>query len=132
MSDVVYEEEAGSGWIQLAAIVMFAVGFFRIIEAIAFFSKSHKLNDLSAGLFSSHVWAWGAWDLCIAALALYAGYSLVTGGAFGRVFTYIWAVFVIVNSFTIINLEPWFAVTMIALAAFVIYGLARTPRTTAP
>jgi hypothetical protein len=131
MSQDVYDE-GRTGWIELAAIVMFAVGFFRIIEAIAFFSKSHKLNDLSNGLFSSHVWAWGAWDLCIAALALYAGYSLVTGGKFGRVLTYIWAVFVIVNSFAVINNEPWFAVAMIALAAFVMYGLASTPRRAAP
>lgn len=49
-----------AGWIEFAAVVMFAVAFFRIIEAIAYFSKSHKLNDLSGGFFSSHVWAWGA------------------------------------------------------------------------
>jgi hypothetical protein len=34
-----------SGWIQFAAVVLFTVGVFRIIEAIAYFEKSHKLND---------------------------------------------------------------------------------------
>ena len=36
-----------SGWIEFSAVVLFAVAFFRIIEAIAYFEKSHKLNDLA-------------------------------------------------------------------------------------
>jgi hypothetical protein len=120
--------EGRAGWTEFAAVVMFAVAFFRVISAIAYFSKSHKLNDLSGGFFSSHVWAWGAWDLCIAALALFAGLSLLAGGGFGRVVAYVWAVLVIVNSFLIIEITPWFAVSMIALAAFVVYGLASSPR----
>ena len=121
-------EQPRSGWIEFSAIVMFAVGFFRIISAIAYFSKSHKLNDLTAGLFSNHVWAWGVWDLCIAALAILAGLSLLGGGGFGRIFAYIWAVLVIVNGFVVVNLVPWYAVTMIAVASLVVYGLASTPR----
>ena len=39
---------------------------------------------------------------------------------------YIWGVWVIVQGFLIMGLAPWFAVTMIALAALVIYGLAST------
>ena len=35
---------------------------------------------------------------------------------------YIWAVWVIVQSFLIIGAAPWFAIAMIALATFVIYG----------
>ena len=37
---------------------------------------------------------------------------------------YIWAVWVIVQSFLIIGAAPWFAIAMIALATFVIYGLS--------
>jgi hypothetical protein len=119
--------ENGSGWLTFAAIVMFAVGFLRIVTAISYFAKSHKVNDLSQGLFSNHLWAWGAWDLGIAACALFAGVSLLGGGGFGRVVGYIWAVLVIVQSFLIIGITPWFAATMIVLAAFVIYGLASSP-----
>jgi hypothetical protein len=119
--------ERRSGWIDFAAVVLFAVAFFRIIEAIAYLSKSHKLNDLSGGYFSNHVWAWGAWDLCIAVLAIFAGLSLLKGGGFGRVVAYIWAIIVFVNSFMIIGITPWFAVSMMALAGFVVYGLAMNP-----
>jgi hypothetical protein len=116
-----------SGWVEFVVVVLFAVAFFRIIEAIAYFEKSHKLNDLAGGFFSNHYWGWGVWDLCIAVLALFAGLSLLKGGGFGRVVAYIWAIIAIVNSFMIIGLTPWFAVSTMVLAGFVVYGLAMNP-----
>ena len=127
MSTDVYEGR-GSGWLEFSGILLLAVGFFRIISAIAYFADSRKLNDLTNGLFSSHTWAWGLWDLGIAALAIMAGFSLFTNGGFGRVVAYIWAVLVIVQSFTIINLAPWYGALSIAVAGLVIYGLSTTPR----
>ena len=115
---------ARSGWTMFAAIVMFSVGFLRIISGISYLSDSHKVNDLTLGLFGDNLWAWGIWDLAIAVLALYAGYSLLGGGSFGRVIAYIWGVLVIVNGFLIIGMAPWFAVAMITLASFVVWGLA--------
>jgi hypothetical protein len=115
-----------SGWVTFAAIVMFSIAFLRIISAISYFSDSSKVNDLTAGLFGDNIWAWGIWDLCIAALALFAGASLVGGGGFGRVVAYIWGVVLIVESFLIIGVAPWYAAGAIALATLVIYGLAVT------
>ena len=62
------------------------------------------------------------------AVALYAGYSLLGNGTFGRVVAYLWAVLVIVNSFLVMAVAPWFAFTMIALAVLVVYGLASNPK----
>jgi hypothetical protein len=123
-----YASDEPSGWLEFAAIVMFAVGFFRIISAIAYFANSYKLNNLTNGLFSSHTWAWGLWDLLIAALALLAGSSILTGGGFGRVFGYIFGVLVIVQGFAVIGLAPWYAAFSILLGVLVVYGLASSPR----
>ena len=122
--------ESRRGWVVFAAIVMFSVGFFRIISGISYLANSHKINDFTLGLFGDNMWAWGIWDLGIAIVALWAGYSLLAGGSFGRVVSYIWAVLVIVNSFSIMRWDPWFAFAMIALAVFVIYGLASSPSET--
>jgi hypothetical protein len=119
-----------TGWIDFAAVVMFAIGFLRIITAISYYRHSHKINDLTGGLFSGHDWAWGTWDVIIAALAIFAGLSLLGGGGFGRVVAYIWAVLVIVHSFLIIGIAPWYGAAMIALAALVVYGLATSPSET--
>lgn len=118
-----------TGWIMLAAIVMFSVGFLRIISGISYLVNSHRVNDFTAGLFGDNMWLWGLWDLGIAALAIWAAFSLINGGEFGRVIAYIWAILVIVNGFLIIAYAPWFAAAMITLAVLVVYGLASTPLT---
>ena len=122
------ELESRRGWVVFAAIVMFSVGFYRLISGISYLADSHKINDFTLGLFGDNMWAWGLWDLLIAVLALWAGYSLLGNGGFGRVVAYIWAALVIVNSFLIMGYAPWFAFAMIALAIFVIYGLTSSPR----
>jgi hypothetical protein len=111
----------------LAAIVMFSVGVLRIISGISYLVDSRKVNDFTAGFFGDNMWAWGLWDLGIAAVAIWAAYSLLGGGEFGRVIAYIWAILVIVNGFLIIGIAPWFAAAMITLAVLVVYGLASTP-----
>ena len=131
MATDAYDEGRGSGWLEFTAILLFAVGFFRIISAIAYFANSRKLNDLTNGLFSSHTWAWGLWDLIIAAVAILAAFSIMTGGGFGRVMGYIFGVLVIVQGFTVINLAPWYGAIAIAIGVLVVYGLASTPRSAA-
>lgn len=116
-----------TGWIMLAAIVMFSVGFLRIISGISYLVNSHKVNNFTFGLFGDNMWVWGLWDLGIAALAIWAAYSLLGGGEFGRVIAYLWAIMVIVNGFLVIGYAPWFAAAMITLAVLVVYGLASTP-----
>ena len=117
-----------SGWLEFTAVLMFAMAFFRIITAIAYFSKSNKIDNLTNGLFSSHVWAWGAWDILIAVVAIFAGLSLLGGGGFGRVIGYVFGVLVIVQGFTVINIAPWYGALAILLGVLVVYGLARTPK----
>jgi hypothetical protein len=118
-----------TGWIMLAAIVMFSVGFLRIISGISYLVNSHRINDFTLGLFGDNMWLWGLWDLGIAVVAIWAAFSLLGGGEFGRVIAYIWAILVIVNGFLVIGYAPWFSAAMITLAVLVVYGLASTPLT---
>jgi hypothetical protein len=115
-----------SGWLMFAAVVMFAVAGVRLISGIAFLADSAKVADVSQGLFGDDLFWWGLWDLGIAALALYAGWSLLQNNEFGRIAGYVWAIVVIVQSFLYINWAPWWAFGTIVLASFVIYGLAVT------
>lgn len=117
-----------SGWVTFAAIVMFAVGFARIISAIIYFDDSNDIANLTAGLFGDNLWAWGLWDLVVAALALFGGWSLLSNGPYGRAVAYVWAIVLIVNSFMIFQLAPWYAAAAIGIATLVVYGLAVSPR----
>ena len=75
------EYEDRSGWLTFAAVLMFAVALVRIVSAIRYFDDGQEITNLTSGLFGDSLWAWGVWDLCIALLALFAGWSLLTGGA---------------------------------------------------
>ena len=122
MSTTTYERRPG--WLTFAAVLLFAVAFTRVITAINYFGNGAQINDLTNSVFGRHLWAWGIWDLTLALLAFAAAVSLLSGGGFGRVFAYVWAIWVIVESFLIIGAAPWFAAASIVLAALVIYGLA--------
>ena len=124
--------ERRSGWVTFAAVVLFAVGFLRIISGISYFKHSVAINNLTQGAFHSDLWAWGVWDICVAALAVLAGLSLLGGvgfltPAFGRAVAYVWAVLVIVQGFMLIGQAPWYSTVMIVLATLLIYGLASQP-----
>jgi len=124
MQEMMYAKRPA--WLTFAAIVMFSVGFVRIIYAIYYFANSVRIANLSNGAFSSHLWLWGIWDLGIALLAIWAGYSLLGGNEFGRIIGYAWAILVIIQSFLVISNDPWYATTMLVLASLVIYALAAT------
>jgi hypothetical protein len=114
------------GWLTFAAVVMFAVAGLRVISGIAYLADSAKVADLSNGLFGDDVFWWGIWDLVIAALAFLAGWSLLSGNTYGRIFGYVWAIVVIIQGFLILSYAPWFGFAAIALAIFVIYALSVT------
>jgi hypothetical protein len=115
-----------SGWLTFAAIVLFSIAVLSVISGIAYLSDSIKVADVSNGLFGDDLFWWGLWDLLIAALAGYAGYSLLSNGAYGRVVGYVWAVVAIVHAFLIISWAPWFGAAMIAVAILVLYALTVT------
>jgi hypothetical protein len=114
------------GWLTLAVIFMFAVSFVRIISAINYFQGGDQISDLTNSIFGDNLWVWGVWDLFLAAFGLGAAISLLSGGGFGRLLGYIWAIWVIVQSFLLIRWAPGFALAMMGISSLVIYGLATT------
>jgi hypothetical protein len=114
------------GWLTFAAVVMFAVGCLRAISAIYYFADSARVANVSAGAFGDNLFLWGLWDALIAVLAIWAGYSLLSGNTFGRVIGYAWAIVVIVESFLLLEYAPWFGFGTLILATLVIYALSTT------
>ena len=114
------------GWLTFAAVVLVSVGCLRIISAIYYFADSTRVNNLSGGAFGHHLFLWGLWDLLIALLALWGGFSLFGGNTFGRVIGYIWAILVIIQSFLILGAAPWFGFSALLLATLVLVALSAT------
>src|SRR3954453_2526979 len=100
-----------SGWVTFAAVIMFAVGFARIVSALNLFAGGNQVSDLTNSLFGDQLWVWGVWDLVIAALALFAGISLLSNGRFGRALAYVWAIVLLFQSLLTLTDAPWYAIS---------------------
>ena len=114
------------GWLTFAAVVMFSVGLGRVISAIYYFADSNRVNNLTLGAFGGHLFLWGLWDLLIAAIAFWAGWSLLNGDMFGRVIGYLWAGLVLIQSFLELTYAPWYGGIAAAVSLLVIYALSTT------
>jgi hypothetical protein len=132
MTTQAYSALRRPGWLTFAAVVMISVGILRVISALYYFADSSRINDVGTGAFSNHLFLWGLWDLVIAALAIWAGYSLLNGDMFGRVVAYLWAGLVIIEGFLMLGVAPWFSFAAILLAVLVIYAVSVTADYRAP
>jgi hypothetical protein len=112
--------------VTFAAAVMFALGGFHVLLALSEFARSTwVLSRLDVELFVPILVVLGILDLIIGAIALYAGFSVLRGGAFGLIMGFAFAVLGIIRWLFYIPVSPVLAVVIIALDVLVIYGLIK-------
>ena len=112
--------------VTFAAIIMFALGGFHVLLAISEFANSTwVLSRLDIELFIPILLIWGVIDLLIGAIALYAGFSIISGGTFGWIMGVTFATVGMVRWLFYIPVAPVLAVAVIALDILVIYGLVK-------
>ena len=89
MASVPQTMERRPGLVTFAAIMLFLVAGFQIVWALVEFANAlwiranYGVNGYVA--FGSSLWLWGAIDIILAGVAIYAGYDLLRGGRFGQV-----------------------------------------------
>jgi hypothetical protein len=114
------------GLVTYAAIMLFTLGGFHLLVAISEFADSTwVLSRLDIELFIPILLIWGVIDLLIGAIALYAGFSILSGGKFGWFMGYTFATVGIIRWLFYIPVAPVLAVAVIVLAMLVIYGLVK-------
>ena len=114
------------GMVTFAAAVMFALGGFHVLLAISEFARSTwVLSRLDVELFIPILVVLGILDLIIGAMALYAGFSILRGGAFGLITGLAFAVLGIIRWLFYIPVSPVLAVVIIALDILIIFGLIK-------
>ena len=104
---------------------MFFVAGFEVLSAILAFGGSGWWVTEMGNLVYANLFFWGVLDLIVALIALYAGISLLRGGAFGLVMGYLFAGLTAIRWLFVIPAAPILSVVMIALCVMVIYGLAK-------
>ena len=112
--------------VTFAAAVMFALGGFHVLVAISEFADSTwVLSRLDIELFIPILFIWGIIDLIIGSIAVYAGVSILRGGAFGGTVGIAFATLGIIRWLFYIPVAPVLAVVVVVLDLLVIYGLVR-------
>jgi hypothetical protein len=113
------------GWFTFAAVIMFFVAGFEFLSAILAFGGTGWWVTETGNLVYANFFFWGVLDLIVALIALYAGISLLRGGAYGLVMGYLFAGLTAIKWLFVIPAAPILSVVMIALCVMVIYGLAK-------
>jgi hypothetical protein len=104
--------------------MMLIMGSFQVLVAISEIVNSTWLLNLTNDWIGTRLLFWGLIDLCVAALALYAGIAILRGSRLGLFMGYLFAGLGVLRWLVYITATPVLAVVIIALGVLVIYGLA--------
>jgi hypothetical protein len=113
------------GMLTFAAVMMFVVAGLEALAAIYAFAGNGWWVTYAGKLVYTNFFLRGLLDTVIALIALFAGISILRGGALGMVMGFIFAVMGAIRWLFVIPAAPVLAVVVIALCVMVIYGLSK-------
>jgi|SRR5271166_5169297 len=115
-----------TGWWLFAGILLAISGVLNIIWGIAAISESHFFVAETHYILSN-LNTWGWITLILGVLELMAGFSLFSGGSYGRWFGIVAASLVAIESMLDIPAYPFWSLAVFALSVIIIYQLAKGP-----
>jgi hypothetical protein len=117
-------EKGRPGWVVFAAILMFGIGGFTLLSAIADFVNPGWIEGLSIFGDRLNSVSYGIIDLIIALVAFYAGFDILQGGKTGYWLGIIFSTLNVLRWFLFMPGAPILALTMAFVWMLVAYGLA--------
>jgi hypothetical protein len=111
------------GMVTFAGTMLLLYGGFQIAWALVEFANAARITAAPYGNFGGFLWSWAILDVLFAGAALYAGYSVISGGRFGQVFGLILAGISAIRWFFYLPAAQWLGIVMIALDILIIYAL---------
>lgn len=113
----------GGGWLLFASIMIAIAGALNIVWGIAAISKS-KFFTQNATYILSGLNTWGWIVLIIGVLELFAAYSIMVGGQYGRWLGIALAGISSIATLMSISAYPLWALCLFGIDLLIIYGLA--------
>ena len=119
-------EDRVTGWWVFAGTLLLIVGVLNIIWGIGAIGDAKFLvNDQKFIISSLHTWGWVT--LILGVIELGAGFSLFSGGGFGRVVGLFAAALTAISALLSIPAQPFWSLCVFALAVIIVYELAKAP-----
>ena len=121
-------EDRVNGWWVFAGTLLFIAGVLNIIYGIGAISDSKFfVGDAKFIISNLHLWGWVT--LIIGVIELIAGFSLFSGGGFGRVVGVVAASLSAIASLLSIPAAPFWSLAVFSLSVIVIHQLTKAPDT---
>jgi hypothetical protein len=112
----------GVGRVLFVAILLLIAGVLNIIYGIAAVSNAHFFANTQYVFSSLHTWGWIT--IIVGVIELAAGFSLMAGGAFGRVIGIFAATIGALESLLSVGgAHPFWSLGIFALCLWVLHGL---------
>lgn len=113
------------GWVVFAGIMLFMLGSFQAIEGlVAIFNDNYFVVSSGKLLVSANFATWGWLHLAIGVIAMFAGWGVLAGQTWARIFGIGVAFLGALANMAFINAYPIWSLLLIALDVVVIYALA--------
>ena len=114
----------GVGRAMFAAILLSIAGTLNIIYGIAAISDAHFFTDTGTHFVITSLHGWGWITLILGLIQLTAGFSLMTGGVYGRVIGIAAASLGAIESLLAVGgTYPFWALGVFAICLWVLHGL---------
>ncbi len=112
----------GVGRAVFVAVLLLLGGTLNIIYGIAAVGNAHFFDNTQYVFSSLHTWGWIT--IIVGVIQLGAGFSLMAGGAFGRVIAIIAASIGALESLLSVGgTHPWWSLAIFALCLWILHGL---------
>ena len=119
-------ESSVTGWWVFAGILLLIAGVLNVIYGIAAIGNSHFFTA-NAHYILSDLNTWGWVTVIIGAVELIAGFSLFSGGGFGRWVGIFAAALASISALLSIPAYPFWSLCIFALSIIILYELAKAP-----
>jgi hypothetical protein len=112
----------GAGRAVFVAVLLLIIGVLNIIYGIAAIGNAHFFDNTQYVFSSLHTWGWIT--VIVGVIQLTGGFSLMTGGGYGRVIGIIAATIGAFESLLSIGgTHPWWSLAIFVLCIYVLHGL---------
>lgn len=112
-----------AGWVYFAGILLIVRAFFEMVLGIVSISHNtfYLVTEKQLAIFHYSTWGWG--QLLLAALMMFAGFSLLSGHMFGRIVAVLVAGASLVASLVFLPAYPVWSIAAIVLDSLILYAL---------
>lgn len=111
------------GWVYFAGILLLVRAAFQAFEGIVALTNStfYVVTEQQLAVFNFTAWGWG--QLLMAAVMVFAGFSVLSGHMFGRIVAVIVTTLSLLANMVFLPAYPLWSLVAIAVDALILYAL---------